>query len=113
MSFTQVFAGVHVRDLASAIDFYERLLGSPPSMLPNDDEAAWQLTGSGWLYVLRDAEKAGTSVVTLLLDDLDQRLAALAEHGIQTGPETVKGGSVRSLWIADPDGNRIQFGQPG
>jgi hypothetical protein len=40
-------------------------------MLPNDDEAAWQLTGGGWLYVLRDAERAGMAVVTLLVDDFD------------------------------------------
>jgi hypothetical protein len=44
-------------------------------MLPNDDEAAWQLTGGGWLYVLRDADRAGRAVVTLLVDDPDERLA--------------------------------------
>jgi len=36
-----------------------RLLGKPPTGLRNDDEAPWQLTDSGWLYVVLDAEKAG------------------------------------------------------
>jgi hypothetical protein len=36
----------------AAIEFYERLLGNPLTMHHNDDEAAWQLTGGGWLYVL-------------------------------------------------------------
>ena len=54
MPFTEVFAGIAVRDRDAAIEFYERLLGGPPTMRPNDDEAAWQLTGGGWLYVLRD-----------------------------------------------------------
>lgn len=114
MGFTEVFAGVHVRDRDVAIEFYEQLLGAPPTMLPNDDEAAWQLTGPGWLYVLRDVEEAGHSVVTLLVDDLDERLAALAERGVETGPvEEKAGGAARSFWVVDPDGNRVQFGQPG
>ncbi len=62
-------AGVHARDRKVAIEFYERLLGKPPALLPNDDEAARQLTDSGWLYVVRDAEKAGDAVLTLLVDD--------------------------------------------
>jgi len=114
MSFTEVFAGVPVHDREAAIDFYERLVGKPPTMLPNDDEAAWQLTNSGWLYVVRDAEKAGGTVVTLLVDDLDEHLAALAERGVETGPVEEKiPSAVRSIWVVDPDGNRIQLGQPG
>jgi predicted enzyme related to lactoylglutathione lyase len=82
-------------------------------MLPNDDEAAWQLTGGGWVYVLRDANRAGRAVVTLLVDDLDEQLAAAAARGIELGPLETKGGSVRATWITDPDGNRVQLGQPG
>jgi predicted enzyme related to lactoylglutathione lyase len=109
---TEVFAAITVRDRDAAIEFYERLLGAPPTMLPNDDEAAWQLTRGGWLYVLRDVERAGRSVVTLLVDDLDERLAAAVEHGIEPGPVEIKGGGVRTTWITDPDGNRVQIGQP-
>jgi catechol 2,3-dioxygenase-like lactoylglutathione lyase family enzyme len=113
MPFTEVFAGIAVRDRDAAIEFIERLLGAPPTMLPNDDEAAWQLTGGGWLYVLRDADRAGRAVVTLLVDDLDERLAAAADAGIELGPVETVVGSVRTTWITDPDGNRIQIGQPG
>jgi len=113
MSFTEVFAGIAVRDRDAAIEFYERLLGAPPTMLPNDDEAAWRLTGGGWLYVLGDADRAGTAVVTLLVDDLDERLATAAARGIELGPLATKAGGVRSTWITDPDGNRVQIGQPG
>jgi predicted enzyme related to lactoylglutathione lyase len=113
MPVTEVFAGIAVSDRDAAIDFYERLLGAPPTMLPNDDEAAWQLSGGGWLYVLRDPERAGRAVVTLLVDDLDERLAAAVARGIEHGPFETKGGGVRTTWISDPDGNRIQIGQPG
>ena len=112
MTFTEVFAGIHVRDRALAIEFYERLLGKPPAMLPNDDEAAWQLTDSGWLYVVRDAARAGGGLVTLLVDDLDAQLSALAERGVSAGPVQIKaGGAARSVWLLDPDGNRVQLGQ--
>jgi catechol 2,3-dioxygenase-like lactoylglutathione lyase family enzyme len=113
MPITEVFAGVPVRDRDAAIEFYERLLGAEPTMLPNDDEAAWQLTDGGWLYVLCDAERAGSGVVTLLVDDLDERLAALSTRGIEHGPIETVAGSTRKTWITDPDGNRIQLGQPG
>jgi len=101
---TEVFAAITVRDRDAAIEFYERLLGAPPTMLPNDDEAAWQLTGGGWLYVLRDADRAGRAVVTLLVDDLDERLAAAAATGIELGPVETIAGSVRRpgspIWTA-------------
>jgi catechol 2,3-dioxygenase-like lactoylglutathione lyase family enzyme len=113
MPVTEVFAGIAVRDRDAAIDFYERLLGASPTMLPNDDEAAWQLSDGGWLYVLRDADRAGSAVVTLLVDDLDERLAAAGERGIEHGPFESKPGGVRTTWFTDPDGNRIQIGGPG
>lgn len=79
-------------------------------MHPNDDEAARQLTDGGWLYVLRDADRAGRAIATLLVGDLDERLAAA---GIELGPVERVVDSVRTTWITDPDGNRIQLGQPG
>ncbi len=75
-----------------------------------DPVAAWR---GGWLYVLRDADRAGRAVVTLLVDDLDEQLAAAAAAGIELGPVETVAGSVRTTWITDPDGNRVQFGQPG
>jgi catechol 2,3-dioxygenase-like lactoylglutathione lyase family enzyme len=113
MPVTEVFAAIAVRDRDAAIDYYERLLGASPTMLPNDDEAAWQLTDGGWLYVLRDADRAGKAVVTLLVDDLDERLAAAVARGIEDGPVETNGAGVRTRWITDPDGNRIQIAQPG
>lgn len=112
MSVTEVFAGVRGRDRGAAIDFYQRLLGAAPTMFPNDDEAVWQLTDTGWLYVLRDADRAGGALVTLLVDDLDDRLADLAERGIETDPGHEVPGVVRSACVVDPDQNRIQLAQP-
>ena len=113
MPFTEVFAAITVRDRDAAVEYYGRQLGAPPTMLPNDDEAAWQLTDGGWLYVVRDVDRAGKAVATLLVDDFDERLAAVVGAGIELGPVETVAGSVRTTWITDPDGNRIQIGQPG
>ena len=39
-----LFAGNPVRDYGPAAAWFERLLGAPPSFLPNDTEAVWELT---------------------------------------------------------------------
>ena len=40
---SHVFAGIRITDLRAAVAWYERLLGRPPDMLPNDSEATWAL----------------------------------------------------------------------
>ncbi len=58
MAVTHVFAGIPVAHRDSAVGWYERLVGRSPDLLPNDDEAAWRLTETGWMYVVADAGRA-------------------------------------------------------
>jgi catechol 2,3-dioxygenase-like lactoylglutathione lyase family enzyme len=109
---TEVFAGIAVADYHAARDWYERLLGRPADMLPHESEAAWRLTEHGWVYVVADPPRAGTALLTLLVDDLDAQVAGLAERGLATDPIETLSNGVRKAAIADPDGNRITFGQP-
>lgn len=81
MAFTELFAGIAVAEIDSAREWYERLIGRPADMLPNDNEAAWQLAGHGWVYLVGDAQRAGHALLTLLVDDLDGQLAGLGEGG--------------------------------
>jgi predicted enzyme related to lactoylglutathione lyase len=106
-----VFAGIPVRDLHVGLAWWELLLGRPPDMHPNDDEACWQLTESGWIYVVRDPERAGNGLLTVLVEDLDAELAGIAARGIAIGEVTEIPG-VRRTELTDPDGNRVQFAQP-
>lgn len=108
-----VFAGIPVRDLDAARAWYERLAGRPPDLVPDDSEAAWRLTDSAWICLIADAERAGSMQHTLLVDDLDAFLAGPAERGIAAGPlELIADGTVRRVLLRDPDGNRLQIGQP-
>jgi catechol 2,3-dioxygenase-like lactoylglutathione lyase family enzyme len=112
IALTHVFAGVPVRDREDAVRWYTQLVGRPPDLSPNDEEAAWRLTDSGWLYVVVDAERAGSGLHTLLVDDLDAFVAGLAERGIEAEPVESLGGAVRRTLVTDPDGNRLNVGEP-
>jgi predicted enzyme related to lactoylglutathione lyase len=111
MAFTHVFAAIAVRDHTAAVDWYAQLLGRAPDLLPHSTEAVWQLTESGWLAVVEDAERAGNARHTVLVDDLDAQLASLAARGME--PDTIEqyGSGARKAELVDPDGNRIGFAQ--
>jgi predicted enzyme related to lactoylglutathione lyase len=106
-----LFAGIPVADLDSAIEWYERLLGAPPDMTPNETERTWKLTGEAWIYVVADPERAGKGLVTVMVDDLDDRLEGMRGRGIDVGRVETIGPGVRKAVISDPEGNQIGFGE--
>lgn len=112
MALTHVFMGIPVSDLEVATDWYGRLAGGPADLVPHEREAAWRLTDSGWIYVILDGERAGSALNTLLVDDLGGFMAEIARRGIETGPIETLATDVRRIVLSDPDGNRLQVGQP-
>jgi hypothetical protein len=106
-----LFAGIPVSDRALAGDWYERLLGRTPDLVPNEVEACWQVNDGGWIYFVVDADRAGTALHTLLVEDLDAVLAGLAARGIEPGPVELVGGAVAQSIVSDPDGNRLKLAQ--
>jgi catechol 2,3-dioxygenase-like lactoylglutathione lyase family enzyme len=106
-----VMAGFAVADLGRALDWYERFVGRPADVVPNETEAMWQLSGSGWLYVVLDAERAGRGLLTLMVADLDAALAGCSARDIKAGRLETAPGRFRKVVVVDPDGNRIQLGE--
>ena len=104
-----LFAGNYVRDYDTAADWYSRLLGAGPSFLPNDREAVWELAEDRYVYIELKPERSGHGVLTAFVDDLDARVAGIAERGIE--PETVETyeNGVRKVVYRDPDGNEFGF----
>ena len=76
-----LFAGIPVAHLDAAIAWYERFFGREPDMWPNDREAVWQVSSEGWVYVVTDEERAGSGLLTIIVDDLDSKLDELEERG--------------------------------
>jgi catechol 2,3-dioxygenase-like lactoylglutathione lyase family enzyme len=106
----ELFAGMPVSDLARAQEFYERLLGAAPAFFPNDREAVWTLRDHRHVYLLRDPERAGGGLVTLIVDDLEGRVAGIAERGIEPAIDETYDNGVRKVTYRDPDGNEVGFG---
>ena len=113
MSMTHLFAGIPVSDLGVALAWYDRLLGRPPTMRPHDKEAVWQLTDTALIYVVEDPARAGRSLVTVIVDDLDHWIAELEQRGVSVGSVQRMGSGARKAVVADPDGNEVGFAQTG
>ena len=105
-----LFAGISVSDYAAALAWYERLLGAPPAFFPNDREAVWELAEHRYLYIEHRPEHAGHAMLTLFLEDFDDRVAQITERGLEPAIEEVYENGVRKTTYLDPDGNEIGFG---
>ncbi|MDR7252425.1 catechol 2,3-dioxygenase-like lactoylglutathione lyase family enzyme [Nocardioides sp. BE266] len=104
-----VFAGIPVKDYATAVAWYERLLGVPPSFFPNDVEAVWQLAEDRFVYVIEDRERAGGAVLMIWFDDPVATAAAIAERGLDP-VDIEKHDTVWKYVFHDVDGNEIGIG---
>ena len=105
-----LFAGMPVRDLERAREWYSRVLGTGPSFLPNDSEAVWTLGDQRHVYVVVDEQRAGGGHLTLFVADLAERAAAIAARGVEPATDETYGNGVRKLEFHDPDGNLLGIG---
>ena len=104
-----LFAGIPVRDYAASLAWYERLLGAPPAFLPNEAEAVWEVAEHRYVYIEVRPVHAGHAMHTVLVDDLEQRLAEIGGRGIEAAKEEAYSG-MRKVIFFDPDGNEFCFG---
>ena len=105
-----VFAGIRVRDFAAARPWYETLLGNEPSFLPHETEAVWELGEHRFVYIVEEPERAGWSVVTLFVEDLEPLVEGVAERGIEPAERETYANGVRKVTYRDADGNEVGFG---
>jgi predicted enzyme related to lactoylglutathione lyase len=104
-----LFASVPVSDLQAATPWYEQLFGRAADIVPNEDEVMWCVAGNGWLYVVEDPERAGRTVVTISVSDLDLFVDELASRGIRAGPIEAVGVAGRKANSVDSDGNVMSW----
>ena len=102
-----LFASVPVADLARSAAWYELVLGRPPEIEVNENELMWRIVDAGWLYLVVDPDRAGDTVVSLAVRDLDAAVAELGRRGVQIARREIIAGAGRKAWLVDPDGNEI------
>ena len=110
MSIENALASVAVKDLKTAIEWYAKLLGKLPDSRPMPEVAEWKFERGGWLQVYQLPERAGSGSFTLAVTRIDEHVAQLTELGIDTSQRS-SGARVKTLMIADPDGNHIAFAE--
>lgn len=95
-----LFAGIPVTDFSAALAWYEACSASP-SFFPHESEAVWQLAEHRPVYIVQRPEHAGHAIHTIIVDDLDARVADIAQRGLEPAknqrPRAVLG-SQRPAW---------------
>jgi predicted enzyme related to lactoylglutathione lyase len=104
------FAGIPVADYERALAWYERLLGSGPSFLPNATEAVWELAQHRYVFIDVRPDHAGHAMHTIIVDDLDALVHGIGGRGIEPADWETYDNGVRKAIYRDPDGNEFDFG---
>ena len=105
-----LFAGIPVSSYAAALAWYERFFGGPPSFLPNESEAVWEVAVHRYVYIVQDPGRAGNALVLSFVEDLEDRVAAIARRGIEPARRETYDSGVIKVTYRDADGNEVSFG---
>ena len=105
-----LFAGICARDFTTASEWFERLFGGPATFLAHETEAVWEVGEHQYVYVVEDPDRAGHGVLTLFVDDLDERVDSVVARGIEPVSRETYDNGVRKVTFRDPDGNEVGFG---
>ena len=109
MTITNALASVAVKDIKTAVQWYEKIIGRPADSRPMPDLAEWKFSSGGWLQVYALPERAGACSCTLAISNIEVEAARLEKLGIATGARM--GDQVKVFMVKDPDGNSIAFAQ--
>jgi predicted enzyme related to lactoylglutathione lyase len=108
MSVNRVRAGIAVADVDAALPWYERLFGRPADALPMAGLAEWHFASGGVVQLVASAERAGRSLLTLDVDDLERELEAMQERSLDAGPlDDTTSEKVLIATALDPERNAI------
>jgi hypothetical protein len=110
MPIENALASVAVTSIRAATAWYEQVLGRSADSTPMPEVAEWRFPRGGWLQVYQLPERAGGGSCTLAVRDLDEVVARVGALGIDTSQRT-SNERVKTLMIADPDGNHIAFAE--
>lgn len=104
-SISSILAGLAVSDLDRSIEWYTEFLGRGPDARPMPPLADWNIEGGYTLQLFLDPERAGGSMVTLHVSDIDAAKANLAQRQVELVVDGTTSDKVRFGQVADPDGN--------
>ncbi len=111
MTILNVMPELMVADFDAGVAWYQTFFGRAPDRRPMDGLVEWQLTEGGGVQVFHDTDSAGTTQITMAVDDMDAHVADLADRGISAEVFDAPSGRFRLATIQDPAGNTITLVQ--
>ncbi|MBC7666969.1 MAG: pentapeptide repeat-containing protein, partial [Gemmatimonadaceae bacterium] len=116
ITFGRVAPGVFVRDIQRARAFYSDVLGFEKTF-ENGDPVGFMILEKDQaelhLSLVKDHKPSTTNIAHLMVDDVDALHAICLAAGARiTKALADKDFGLRAFVFADPDGNRIDVGQP-
>ena len=113
MKILQTLSRLYIPDLNSALEFYEKLSGTPAAMRFEIPQINLELAQIGDILLIAGSDEAlkpfKNTQATFLVDSLDEFRAFLEENGakIIRGPDKVPTG--RNMTVRHPDGSVIEY----
>lgn len=107
MSINHLLAVVPVSDIARSRQWYASLFGRAEDNNPMPSLVEWQVLPGAWVQVFLDADRAGSGLLNVAVEDLETHLAGLRDRGLDPGEITDADKGVRLSALTDPDGNTI------
>jgi catechol 2,3-dioxygenase-like lactoylglutathione lyase family enzyme len=111
-SISGVLAALAVSDLDASVNWLSRIIGRHEDARPMDGLADWYLGAAGTIQLTVDPERAGGSMITLVVDDIADTRDRLSEHGIQLEVDSEASDKVKFAVLLDPDGNNVTIVEP-
>lgn len=108
MPVNRVLAGVAVADVEAALPWYELLFGRSADALPMDGLAEWHVPSGGVVQLVASPDRAGRSLLTLDVADLELEHGLLRKRGLDVGAlDHTTSDKVLIVTVTDPEGSAI------
>jgi glyoxylase I family protein len=111
MNFDTIFAAIAVADIDRSSAWYARLFGRDRDERPMKEAAEWFLVEGGAIQLVLDKQRAGKSMATLGVVDIEAVVSELKARGIEASATKPGDGPFRLAQLKDPDGNLLTFAQ--
>lgn len=106
-----IYAVAIVTDFDAAISWYAAFMGRPADDRPFPGMAQWRNMGAAGLQVWQDERRAGQSMMTIVVPDLEGEKQRLAPLGLKFENEA-RGDFGAVAQVFDLEGNQINLTEP-
>ena len=106
-----VISVIPVKNFELALEWYQKLFEREPDLVPMEGIAEWQLLENAWIQVSIDLERAGSTTVVIVVNDLESKCKVILDANLPIGEIVEYPEVIKMAEIIDEEGNKISFVQ--